>query len=161
LSGEERYSRGDYAALPTDDMELETAFTVGDYHDVSADDNYYTDQTADGEYAVFLFKNYSASNTGDISPLWKGKSTVAPSSKTVYLQIYNYNTNSWEAVDSDSGTAADTEFTLEGEITSNVAYYYKVGLGEFSDELGSWDDALGTWESGGGYWVSCRVYQEP
>ncbi len=68
---------------------------------------------------------------------WDGQSSVAPSTSTVYLQVYNRTTGSWETKDSDSTAGADTDFELKTTITANLNNYY---------------DANG--------WVAYRVYQE-
>jgi len=63
------------------------------------------------------------------------KSTLAPTTSTVFLQIYNQNSTTWETVDSDNTTGANTDFTLTGAIP-DLTDYTNVNL------------------------VSCRVYQE-
>jgi hypothetical protein len=119
-------------------MSLETDFSCLEYVDVEADDDIFVQQCAIGEYSVFLWKDYGSSITEPIQAYWKGKSNFAPSQSTVYLQIANHRTFLWETVDSDSTTAADTEFTLE-----HTQY----------DDL---DDYYGP---GGNLWAFFRVYQ--
>ncbi len=89
------------------------------------------------EYAEFLFKNKNDNTTDSIQVTWDGQSDVAPSSSTVYLQIYNRTTEEWETKDSDNSSAVNTDFELTSTITANLNNYYDV--------------------SG---WVACRVYQE-
>ena len=55
---------------------------------------------------------------------------------TVFLQIYNTNTNTWENVDSNNTSTIDTDFTLE---------LYKSDLTNYKD---------------GSDVTTCRVYQE-
>lgn len=131
------YSRGDYSSLPTDDSDLSTIFSSTDYTNVESDDNVYVNESAyGGDYAIFEFKDKSDDTTYGISVTWKGKSDRAPSLSTVYLQIYNRTTSSWETLDSNSTASANTEFTLSGSKTSNLSDYY---------------------DSNG--YVACRVYQ--
>jgi hypothetical protein len=67
---------------------------------------------------------------------WLGKTTLAPSSSTVYLQIYNRNTSEWETVDSDNSSSADVSFQLQANI---------LDLTNYKD--------IDTY-------ISCRIYQE-
>ena len=76
-------------------------------------------------------------NTDNFVITWKGKTTLAPSDSSVYLQIYNRDTTSWETIDTESSANANTEFTLSGVKTTSLSDYY--------DES---------------YVVDCRVYQE-
>lgn len=117
---------------------METIFTAYEVSDVNSEDDIYVLQSAsNGQYAVFLFKNQNVNSTDDIYVFWKGRSAVAPSARTVFLQIYNRNSTTWETLDSDSITAANTKFTLSGSITANHADYYDAG-----------------------HWVACRVQQQ-
>ena len=132
------YTRGDEASLPSDDTDLETAFGTDDYTMVQADDDTnYLDQDASGEFAIFQFKNQNDNNTDEITANWNGRSSTASSSATVYLQIYNQTSATWEELDNDSATAADTDFDLSGNVTSSLSDYYAVGN-----------------------WASFRIYQE-
>jgi hypothetical protein len=133
--GTQKYTRGDYAALPADDTDLENAFTGGEYAQVKSDDADRAAQTATDEFAIFEFKDYAGDNT-TLDVTWDGQSDLAPSSSTVYLQIYNQNTTTWETLDSDSATVANTDFELTGS---------KADLTNYKD---------------GNDYVSCRVYQE-
>ena len=131
------YSRGDNAALGADDTNLENAFTWTEYQNVATNDGTRVAQTATNEYAEFLFKNKNDNTTDSIQVTWDGQSDLAPSSSTVYLQIYNRTTEEWETKDSDNSSAVNTDFELTSTITANLNNYYDV--------------------SG---WVACRVYQE-
>lgn len=119
--GWESYSRGDYAALPADDTDLETAYSEQDYLDVDADDATRVAQTATDEYAIHQFKDHAGENMS-ASLTWNGQSDVAPSSSIVKLQIYNYDTPAWEDVDSNNAANADTDFTLSGNIADLTDY---------------------------------------
>ncbi|MGW8182271.1 MAG: hypothetical protein ACWGQW_26375, partial [bacterium] len=70
-----RYSRGNYSTLPTDDADLEDDFEGKDYEAVEADDNVYVLQSADGEHAIFEFKEQHTNRTDPIAATWKGKTT--------------------------------------------------------------------------------------
>ena len=104
---------------------------------MAADDADTVEQCATEEHSIFQFKNQNSNNTDNITLYWKGQTDLAPISSTVYLQIYNRNTTTWETVDSDNTTAADTDFVLTNVISVDVSDYYD-----------------------GSNWVSARVYQE-
>jgi hypothetical protein len=73
---------------------------------------------------LHLFKHRHTNNTSNIAVTWNGKSTVAPTSAIVYLQVYNYDSTTWETIDSDSTTAVDTDFDLTAIINVSVGDYY-------------------------------------
>jgi len=133
------YSRWDEKTLPTDDDDLETLFISTEYTKVSTSDNQYVDQEGNF-YWMFEFKDKNTNNTDKIKVNWEGQSDLAPSTSTVYLQIYNQTDGIWENIDSDNATAANTDFTLSGSQFAQVDKYYK--------KIGNY------------YWVSCRVYQQ-
>ncbi len=136
ISGIKNYSRGDEAALPGNDDNLETSFTSQDYTDVEVDDEIKVSQSASGEYAIFLFKNKNDSQE-NITLNWNGQSDRAPSASTVYLQIYNKNSTTWENLDSDNTTGANTDFDLNGTQSANLSNYFDAD-----------------------FWISWRVYQQ-
>jgi len=94
-------------------------------------------QTAAGQFPIFLFKDQNDNSTDEITVVWNGQSDRVPSSYTVYLQIYNRDSTTWETLDTDDFTGANTDFDLEGSITVNLDNYY---------------DASN--------WVAHRVYQD-
>ena len=91
-------------------------------------------QTATGQIAIHQFKDYVGANAS-CTVEWEGQSNWACSDSTVYLQVYNINTTTWDAVDDDSTTGADTDFVLTGSIA----------------DLTNYKDAQDI--------ISCRVYQ--
>ena len=130
------YSRASVVSLPTDDGDLENLFTAQEYLEVDNNDGIRVDQSSTGGYSVFLFKNKNDSQES-ITINWDGQSNRAPSDSTVYLQIYNRNSSTWETLDSDSTSAANIDFTLTGNIFTNLSNYYD-----------------------NNYWISWRVYQQ-
>jgi hypothetical protein len=112
--------------LPANDNLLVNSYDDTDRSNVATNDNVFKDLTGSG----FLIEQvwlYHTNNVDEITGVWSGKSTLAPSSSTVYLQIYNHNTDTWTTLDFDSSTAADTEFTLTGSQTDNLSQYYDTG----------------------------------
>jgi len=129
------YSRGASGSLAATDANL-TAFTSIGYSNVLTEDSVFEDQAATNQYAVMIFKNKGNLVTDPINVTWIGKATLAASSSTVYLQIYNRNSGLWETLDSNNSSPADSTFTLTGTKSSSLTNYYD-----------------------GSLWVSCRIYQ--
>ncbi len=120
--------------MPTNDADLETAYSAQDLIDVSTKDDVRVGQTATSEYAIHQYKDFASVETKCMIE-WEGQTDLAPSSSTVYLQIYNRNSSTWETIASDNTSAADTDF----------------GLGASIADLTNYKD--------GNSVISCRVYQ--
>lgn len=119
------FSRGNYAALPTDDANLSTIYTVGERDDVALDDGVRIGlDGVSGQYAIHQYKVQHTDVTKKITVTWNGQSTVAPSTETVTLEIYNYGTTAWESLDTETAAGADTDFTLTGIVNSSMVDYY-------------------------------------
>lgn len=88
---------------------------------MDAKDDVRVGQTATDEFAIHQFKDYVGTAVS-VNLEWEGQSDLAPTSSTIYLQIYNYDTPEWETVDSDNTTAADTDFSLSGNIADLTNY---------------------------------------
>lgn len=133
------YSRESIDTLPTNDDDLSTIYDATDRDTVSEDDGTYVYQLLGsiGDYVLHEFKKKYDTNTERIAIKWNGQTTVAPSGSEVFLQIYNFNSTSWETIDSNDSSSANIDFTLEGGISVDVADYYDAGN-----------------------WVVCRVYQQ-
>ena len=110
-----------------------TDYSVQDYTDVESDNGVRVVQTATSEYTIHQFKDYIVANGAVFK--WDGQTNCPPSLSTVFLQIYNRNSTTWETLDSDNTTAENTDFILTG--TKSDLTNYKDGSGV----------------------VSCRVYQ--
>jgi hypothetical protein len=89
-------------------------------------------------YPIFVFAEKNSNNSDNITVSWEGQSSISPKQKTVYLDVYNFNSLSWENKASNNSAASSTDFTLSAEITSSVSNYY----------------------SPTSYWVFARVYQD-
>jgi hypothetical protein len=124
---DKRFTR-ESGTLKTDETELTTPYSTQDYADV--DTNNAVRVAMEGpnaEAQTHLFRFRNDNSTDDITITADVQATVAPSDKTVHLEIWNDNTSSWESLDTDSSTAADTDFTLTGSITSSHSDYYLTG----------------------------------
>jgi hypothetical protein len=115
------YTRGNYAALPSDDADLETNYSAQDVTDVETNNNVRVGQVATGEYMVHQYKNFVGADSQCVLT-WEGQSTLAPSASAIVLQIYNRVTPGWETVDSDNTTAVNTDFTLTAAIGDLTNY---------------------------------------
>ena len=111
--------------LESDDATLSNTFVEQDYTDVESDNDIYVCAEGTNAYCKFLFQKYNdGESQSPVSITWKGKSTEAPSSSTVYLQIYNREDTAWENLDSDDSTAENTEFTLSGSQSTDLSDYF-------------------------------------
>jgi hypothetical protein len=119
-----QYYKDALASLPADDLSPTTEFTAGEYTNVLTVNGQYASQFATGlNYAVFLFKQDNGTQQ-QIAVNWTGQTTIATSSYAVYLEIYNRVSTTWEQLDSDTNTAANTDFNLSGNVINNLSNYY-------------------------------------
>jgi hypothetical protein len=109
--------------LPGDDADLETLYIPQDYLDVDANDATRVPVQAEGEteYIIHQFKDY-VGGAPSCTLYWDGQSDQAPSASIVNLEIYNYNSTTWENVDSDNVTGAGADFVLQGSIPDLTNY---------------------------------------
>jgi hypothetical protein len=143
---DKRYSKGNYTTLPIDSNSLDEVFPHLGYDYVETNDDVYQEQECNvsNDYAVKLFNDSHSNNTDYLEASWIGKSNVAPHTSTIFLQVYNYNSESWETIDSDSNTATDVETCLGSTLSfESMSNYYKQD---------SYDSDT--------YWTAFRVYQQ-
>ena len=114
------YSKGDYVALPSDDTDLETAYTETEVDDVATKNDVRVGQDASGEYSVHLYKDAGIGNQVNLE--WEGQSTLAPSASEIFLQIYNRDSTTWETLTSDNSSPANTDFSLIASVNNLVNY---------------------------------------
>lgn len=120
------YSRESASDLESNDTALATTFSEQDYTDVESDDNVYVDLQGTARYMKFLFREFNENESGTqkFTITWKGKSSVAPSTSPVYLQVYNRTLEQWETLASNNVSSANTKFTLTGTQSTNLGDYY-------------------------------------
>lgn len=121
------YTRAGAASVPTTNTDLANSFTSSDISTVASDDSTYVDQSGSA-YLLFEFKYEHTNSSNAITVTWNGKASRAPSSNTVYLQIWNYNTSAWETLQSNNTASANTDFTLTGTKTSSLSNYYSSNI---------------------------------
>ena len=119
------YSRGDYSSLPVDDTDLENIYTAGEVSQVADDDTDRVAQTAIAQYAIHQYKNDVGANT-TWTVKWNGQSSLAPSTSVVKLQIYDRDGTTWEDLDEDNATGANTDFDLTATISADADHYKDV-----------------------------------
>ncbi len=132
---QKNYTRGNYASLPLTDAQLSTEYSATEVTNASTSDTIRVGQSGGAtQYIIHQFKNY-ASYYNSATVTWVGQSSLAPTSSTVYLQIYNQSSTTWETIDSDNVANVNTDFTLTTTVTPLTNY-------KDSDN-----------------YISCRVYQ--
>jgi putative component of membrane protein insertase Oxa1/YidC/SpoIIIJ protein YidD len=92
------------------------------YTNVATSDNLY-DTLAAGTSTrlAYVFTMKNSNNTDTITPIWEGQVSKAT---TTFLKIYNNSTGAWEVLDSDTAPTPNTDFTLTGTQSANIANYY-------------------------------------
>ncbi len=120
--------------LPTDNADLEVNYTAQDKTDVSTKNDVRVGQNGAQETMIHQFKDYVGTRT-NCRLEWQGQSTLAASSSTIRLQIYNQITPGWETVASNTTAAANTDFDMTADISDLTNY------------------------KDGSNVISCRVYQ--
>jgi hypothetical protein len=133
------YTRDTLTSLPTTNTLLAVSYSPQDVTDVSTSDDVRVGQTGivGTDFVIHQFKRSGLNNTSTISVSIELQSDLAPSISPVYLQIYNVDSGIWETIDSDSTTAASTDFILSATVSSNKEDYYEPD-----------------------FTITCRVYQE-
>ena len=106
--------------MPADEANLETEYTEQDITDVSTKNEVWVSQTASSEYTIHQYQDYVSVEGVNLE--WEGQTNLAPSTATVKLEIFNENTQTWDSVDEDSGSNADTDFILTGDIADLTDY---------------------------------------
>ena len=119
--GWKNYTKGDYLPLPTNNDDLENAYTVQEVIDVSTDNGVRVCQNGTLKNMVHEFKNYVGTEAS-CRLNWNGQSSLAPSSSTVYLQIWNINTLTWDTVANNNTADEDTDFSFYTVINDLTNY---------------------------------------
>jgi hypothetical protein len=92
-----------------------------DVIDVATKDDTRVAQTATGEHMIHQYKDFvGANNNCQLEA--EVQTTLDPASSTVYLQIYNRNSTTWETVDSDNSSAINTDFQLISAVPNLTNY---------------------------------------
>lgn len=114
--------------MPTDTSDLATTYTTPEENNVYSYDGVRVDLAgATGKYLLHQFKKTNENRTDDISVRIVGRSSYAPTSSIVYLQVWNGTTLSWDTIDSENLAGANADFDLTAKVLSNDANYYDFG----------------------------------
>jgi len=125
------YSMEANASYPTTAADLSTVFSEAQEGDVETDDGVYvTVSGASTKYLVHQFRIRHQNTADPASMTWRGKVSTPTTVKPVYLSVWDEYEGAWIDIDSDSGTAADTEFELSGSVEDYIYFssttdYYK------------------------------------
>jgi len=114
------YSKGNYTSLPSNDDDLEIYYTPQEESDVSLDDGTRVPQTASDEYAIHQFRHLATNNAVNLK--YNIRTNIPCGTSPVVLEIYNYISHSWEQINSDSTTGANTDFDLTYSIGNLTNY---------------------------------------
>ena len=105
-------TRGDYLVLPTNDDDLETAYSASDYTDVSSHNETYVDQTGQLQHMIHEFKDYVGSEPNcRLTAILQTDLDTALSH--LYLDIYNYHDSEWNNLAEENDVGADTDITFD------------------------------------------------
>lgn len=118
------YSKDSVASLPTNTNILTYNLDDKGYSDVAAVDATRDQIASTAAYPVYLFKQKNTNNTDSIEITWTGQSSVAASSATIYMQMYNFTTATWQTVVTNNTATANTDFTLTYTQYTNLSQYY-------------------------------------
>ena len=162
--GVKKYSKG-FVGLGSGVADLGYSFSISDYAAVEGDDNNYAvasgnldNSASSSAVPMFLFKvnNPSNSNKTAFDVTAVVKSSVAPSTKPIYLQVYNGNIDNWTTIASNTSGQLNSEVTLTAssdQWTGDLSAFYtneNPGIGTRYAEC-----ANGT----ANCWLYFRVYQ--
>lgn len=118
---ESLYTREAKVSLPSAKDDLAIGYTTQEEADVYSDNGVYVALTsAATNYLIHQFKKLNTNRHDWIKVRIDLKSSLAPSTQPVYLQVWNGTTNSFETVDSNTEDDANTDFSLYGNITEQT-----------------------------------------
>ena len=125
------YTRQAIGSLPSTKDDLSTIYTTPEEGDVYLDDGRFVDLSGDASaYLIHQFKKDNDNRHDRIKVKIKLKSTLAPSGSTVYLQLWNGITNSWETMDSEVEKDANEEFSLVADVTETSYFDFRETFAE-------------------------------
>ena len=125
------YTRDALDALPSTKDDLATVYTTPEEGDVYLDDNRFVDLIGSGsKYLIHQFKKDNNNRHDRIKVKIKLKSTLAPTSSTIYLQMWNGITNAWETMDSEALKGANEEFSLVADVNETSYFDFRESFAE-------------------------------
>lgn len=122
---EKLYTKGAVVVLPDDESLQAMEYSSEEYAEVAVSNDVYVSQEGESNrYIIHHFRNRNENNTDPISLTAEVRSPLAPSSSTVYLQIWNETDQIWETLDSNNSANAYAKFTLSETQSTNLSKYY-------------------------------------
>lgn len=117
------YDYQDSLVLATTSADLQSDLTTTQVSNVIGDDGGYFVQYG-SEFTALHFQRIATSNSQNINITWKGRSTYDSRVSPIFLQVFNQNSTQWETLDYDNTQSPDTDYILNGSVTSNLSNYY-------------------------------------
>ena len=103
-------------------------YTTLEENDVFANDDVFVGIAGSASaYLLHLFKKTNDNREDSFDIRAVVKSTLAPTSSPVLLQIWNGTTLSWETIATNATEDADTKFSLDAMVPVNESNYYDFG----------------------------------
>lgn len=132
-----KYSKENYASLPSSKYDLSYYFDPIGYTNVETDDAVRDYIISTSQYPINTFAVKHTNNTDALNVTWNGQSSVAASVNNIVLQAYTYGSpNQWTTITTNNTAGANTDFDITALINSSISEYYD-----------------------GSYWSYFRVYQ--
>jgi hypothetical protein len=110
--------------LPLTKDNLDIIYGETDEDSVATDNGVRVGMNGSNTYLLHQYRIVNETTHDNICIKVNLQSTLEPSISPVYLQIWNVLTSLWETIASNTTSAADIDFDLEAEVTSNVENYY-------------------------------------
>ena len=109
--------------MPSTKDDLTTVYTTPEEGDVKLIDSIRVGITGtSGQYLLHQYKKLHDNRTDRINVKVNLRSTLASTTATIYLQIWNGITNSWETLSSNNKLLASVDVNLYGDV-SDTSYY--------------------------------------
>jgi len=110
--------------LPLTKADLSYIYYEDDETAVSSDNGIRVALTSSESYLVHQYRAVNDTVNDNIHVKINLQTNRAPSTATVYLQVWNTTNLAWETLDSDNSTAVSTDFDLDYTLSSNLTQYY-------------------------------------
>ena len=132
-----QYSKDNVASLSAGTSSLTFYFDDIDYTRASTSDNLYSTSTSAVNKPVFNFRVRNSTSSFPLRISWEGQYSAA---STTSIDAYRFgSTNGWVNLTSTSSPSVNTDFTLNGNLTTSTSEYYE--------------------SDGTNFWTYFRIYQ--
>lgn len=119
------FSKQSNSSLPSTNANLAYYLDPKGYADVAADDNVRDPISASSNYPISQFIIATTTNTYAMSVAWNGQSSIAASSRPIFLQVFRYGSpDQWVTVATNTTANANTDFNITATINSSLSSYY-------------------------------------